>query len=136
MSGGDISDRRRAGRASVLLTATISEFWGDSKVVVRNLSVSGALVEGEALPDRGSRLLFGSRGVSAEGSIVWTGNGRSGVRFDSEVNYRDAFRRIPAPDRRSRPRPSRPTLKCKPLTEAERAIMRRWATSGHTALGE
>jgi len=118
------------------LTATIGGLGEPAKVIVRNLSAQGALVEGAGLGPDASGLIFGSNGISTSGAIVWARNGRSGVRFDEEVNYRDGFRSIPAPDRRSRPRSIRPGLKSKPLSHGERLLMERWATSGLTALGD
>jgi hypothetical protein len=117
------------------LTATIAGIGEPAKVIVRNLSAHGALIEGAALSEETSGLTFGSNGISTSGAIVWARGGRSGVRFDEEVNYRDGFRCISAPDRRSRPRPMRPGLKSKPLSQGERLLMERWATSGLTALG-
>jgi hypothetical protein len=54
-------------------------------VKIRNMSPSGALIEGAALPRVGEHVSLERGELSAAGTIVWRDGGRAGVRFDHPV---------------------------------------------------
>lgn len=54
-------------------------------IKIRNMSPSGALIEGVALPHVGEHLSLGRGELSAAGTIVWREGGRAGLRFDHFV---------------------------------------------------
>jgi hypothetical protein len=54
-------------------------------IKIRNMSPSGALIEGAALPHVGEHLSLGRGNLSAAGTIVWRDGGRAGLRFDHLV---------------------------------------------------
>ena len=58
-------------------------------VRIRNMSSTGALVEGAAMPDGGSsvRLIRGSLMIPAE--VAWSAGGRCGLRFDGTVSIKE-----------------------------------------------
>ena len=58
-------------------------------VRIRNMSSSGALIEGAAMPDGGSaiRLIRGPLMIPA--TVVWSAEGRCGLRFSSLVSVRE-----------------------------------------------
>jgi hypothetical protein len=58
-------------------------------VRIRNMSSTGAFVEGAAVPEKGSsvRLMRGALAVPAE--AVWSSQGRCGLRFSSLVSVRE-----------------------------------------------
>jgi hypothetical protein len=58
-------------------------------VRIRNMSSTGALVEGAAMPDGGSsvRLIRGSLMIPAE--VVWSAAGRCGLRFGGVVSVKE-----------------------------------------------
>lgn len=62
---------------------------GSTPVKLRNVSPRGALVEGALVPPLGSRvrLCRGSLSVTAE--IIWSTDGRAGLRFESTVCVED-----------------------------------------------
>jgi len=58
-------------------------------VRIRNMSSTGALIEGAAMPDGGSsvRLIRGSLMIPAE--VVWSAAGRCGLRFAGAVSVKE-----------------------------------------------
>jgi hypothetical protein len=54
-------------------------------IKIRNMSPSGALIEGAALPHVGEHLSLGRGDLSAAGTVVWRDGGRAGLRFDHLV---------------------------------------------------
>lgn len=86
--GAEQLDRDQRGakhRARVMLAATVqaSGLWAD--VRVRNISETGALLEGETLPELGSRLRLQRGECQAEGEVIWARAGRCGIRFDEPI---------------------------------------------------
>lgn len=82
-------DPRVEPRTNMFLGAVIREAGLSLPVKVRNMSVSGALVEGSALPGEGAsvQLVRGSLAVSA--TVAWSSEGRCGLRFSSLACVRD-----------------------------------------------
>jgi len=72
-------------RSRVMLAATIVTRGFSIDVRIRNLSRSGALIEGDVVPEAGTtvEVLRGSHEVRAE--VVWSKPGRCGVKFDQPV---------------------------------------------------
>lgn len=70
-------------------------------VRIRNMSGTGALVEGAAIPDAGSsvRLIRGSLMIPA--NVVWSNGGRCGLKFASVVSVKEW---LPAPSNREQNR--------------------------------
>lgn len=82
-------EARVATRTNICLLAVLKAGDSQQPVKVRNLSTSGALVDGGALPPAGAdvNLLRGSLGIS--GKVVWSENGRCGVMFAERVRVKD-----------------------------------------------
>jgi len=55
-------------------------------VKVRNLSSTGALIEGAGLPATGTKVTLRRGESTASGIIVWCSNGKAGLRMDSQVD--------------------------------------------------
>ena len=89
-----LAEQRGGVRSNVFLAATVN--WGTQRLAVRirNMSPSGALIDGDALPEVGAkvRLLRGS--LSAVGSVAWAANGQAGLNFDSKLNVRSWTERV------------------------------------------
>ena len=79
----------RAPRRNLFLTATLAVGGVGRAVRVRNLSASGALVEGAKLPATGVAAILQRGGISAECVIVWQVGGRGGLRFASPIVLSD-----------------------------------------------
>lgn len=80
-----VSDARNAHRANVFLTGVLSIAGSSFPVRIRNLSATGALVDGKDLPATGDavRLQRGPYSVVAE--AMWRKPGTCGLRFSSTV---------------------------------------------------
>ena len=130
---------RRFRRSNVLLKATLELPGVSLPIVLRNLSQEGALIQGEDLPDEGTRVLFHRQGLSVPSSVVWSHGGYAGLEFDYPLFPREMLRHIPDPASKPPPLPpkKRPGLGAKPLTPTERMLIERWATEGLSSkLGE
>lgn len=76
---------RRAERVHLFLVATLYCGASGNPVRVRNLSATGALVEGTSLPAAGTVVILRRGALEAPGSVVWSGSGKAGVAFTGLV---------------------------------------------------
>ena len=73
---------RASPRTNLLLAAT-AEIGGRSVPVrIRNLSETGALLEGAGLPDAGMKLVLARGDLHVSAVVAWAAGGRRGVKFD------------------------------------------------------
>nr|WP_256731371.1 PilZ domain-containing protein [Sphingomonas sp. dw_22] len=72
----------RLPRKNLLLGATIEAGALRASVRLRNISGSGAMLEGPALPDPGIKLILRRSDIQMGATVVWRVQGRCGVRFD------------------------------------------------------
>ena len=131
-----VAQNRRHRRSNVMLKATLETPGASLAVMLRNLSQDGALVQGEELPEQGSRVLFHRDGLSVPSRVAWSHCGHAGLAFDFPLYPKELLRHIP--ERQYRPAAQikrRPGLACKPLTAGERTLIESWATEGNK-LGE
>jgi hypothetical protein len=122
------SQNRQSRRSPVLLTATIEVGGAPVSVTLRNLSATGALVEGKRLPLVGSNTVFERKELRVPAKIVWVHGRFAGVAFAHELEREEVLRSVPAPKRRAELDFRRPGLACQPLTDAEREMLERWTT--------
>lgn len=71
----------------VMATIYADRDW--APVRVRNLSPTGALIEGPVLPHHGTQVRLTRGSLSVRGAIVWHKDGRAGLRFDSTISVAD-----------------------------------------------
>ncbi len=83
------SESRLSARTNLFVMAVIFAGLGSEPVKVRNLSSSGALVEGTSLPQPGTQVRLCRADLNVEGEIVWCKDGRAGLRFNSAVAVAD-----------------------------------------------
>ena len=83
------ADPRENARTNMFLGAVIREADQSIPVKVRNMSVSGALVEGAVVPEECAevQLVRGSLALCA--TVAWSSSGRCGLRFSSLACVRD-----------------------------------------------
>jgi hypothetical protein len=75
------AEHRRATRTNLFLAATL-----DSKPVrIRNVSETGALIEGDGLPGTGAHATLARGELAVTGEIVWASGSRRGLHFDGPV---------------------------------------------------
>ena len=75
----------RAPRTNLLLAATIEAGQLQAPVRIRNLSESGALLEGSAFPDIDEKLTLRRMDLQIGATVVWRTAARCGVKFDGHV---------------------------------------------------
>lgn len=131
--------RRRFHRSRVLLKATLELPGASLPILLRNLCQEGALVEGEGLPDTGTRVLLHRQGLSVPSRVAWSHCSRAGIEFDLPIYPGELLRHIPSSDERNAPPPM--NKRClgsvaEPLSEGERMVTEGWATEATNALGE
>jgi hypothetical protein len=88
----------RAPRKNLLLSATIEAGPLKAPVRIRNLSETGAMLDGAALPDVGTSFTLRRLEIEIGATIVWASSGRCGVAFDGKVSVDDwvaGVRQIP-----------------------------------------
>jgi hypothetical protein len=82
-------NNRLAARANLLLAASIEAGALSAPVRIRNLSETGAAIEGDDLPSAGSNLVLRRLDLTVAGVVIWTSGGRCGVRFDAATEVAD-----------------------------------------------
>jgi hypothetical protein len=87
--------RERAPRKNLLLAATIEAGALKAPVRIRNLSESGAMLDGAALPDVGTTFMLRRLEIEIGGTVVWREGGRCGVAFDGKVSVDDWSAGVP-----------------------------------------
>ena len=80
---------RRDPRKNLFLTATLVAGGVSRAVRVRNLSASGALVEGATLPPAGGTAILQRGSLHAECALVWRAEGRGGLKFADPIDLAD-----------------------------------------------
>ena len=83
------AQRRRSARANVMLSASILVAGLPAKVRIRNISETGALLEGPVVPSKGAALILRRLEMQVAGTVVWSDRGRCGIRFDGTIAPRD-----------------------------------------------
>ena len=128
MDQSSVTQNRRSGRSPVLLSATIDVFGGDVRVVLRNLSSEGALIEGADLPPEGATTTFCRNDLSVRGRIAWVEGRFAGLAFERPLDREELLRHVPKPKQRVEQQFRRPGLACRPLSEADRKMVQMWGT--------
>ncbi len=65
--------------------ATVYSDSGSTPIKVRNLSSTGARIEGAVLPMTGAQIRLRRGSLEVAGEIVWCRDGEAGVQFESNV---------------------------------------------------
>ena len=78
-------NRRVAPRTFLMLAATARCAGGILSVRIRNVSHTGALIEGEELPLAGEPILLSRGETEIDGVIAWAAGNRRGVHFSQPV---------------------------------------------------
>ncbi|NUQ18153.1 MAG: PilZ domain-containing protein [Sphingomonas sp.] len=110
----------------MLFAATIQIGGQLVPVKLRNLSQEGALVEADRLPSEGDTTYFERNDLRLKAQVVWVQGRYAGVAFDERLKPEQVLRHVPKPKARSQVRFMRPCLACRPLTDYERRMVKRW----------
>lgn len=79
----------RAPRTNLLLAANIEAGPLRAPVRIRNMSESGAMIEGAAFPEIGASLILRRLEVEIGATVIWRAAGRCGIRFDGQAVVAD-----------------------------------------------
>ncbi len=79
----------RPARTNMFVMATLYADGLASPVKIRNLSPTGALVEGNRIPQAQSRVTLRRGELAIEGQIVWRELGRAGLQFFAPISVED-----------------------------------------------
>jgi hypothetical protein len=80
------ADHRSEGRANVFLAAVLQDRGSSTAVRIRNLSGSGALVDGPSLPPVGARVRLVRGHLQAAGEVAWSSPSQAGISFERLIN--------------------------------------------------
>lgn len=89
MSEQDMGDVREGVRDSMLLLVMISDVQGDElgKAIIRNISCTGMLVEGDLVLKEGQIVRFQMRNIGElSGEVMRIEGGRIGIHFHREID--------------------------------------------------
>ena len=128
-------DDRRAARTNVLLAASLeTERSPPQSVRIANLSASGALIFGEALPVQDTRIVLVCGIRKIPGHVAWAGEHHAGIAFDNEIDPSEILpKRIQSPlmiirdERETDFR--RPGFRGDQLSAEERQMLEEWKRS-------
>jgi hypothetical protein len=76
----------RSPRRKTVFGGMLETVGGRAKVAVRNVSCTGAMVEGEQTLPPGRDLILDAAGLELFCSVVWSDDGRCGLRFDEPLS--------------------------------------------------
>ena len=82
-------ENRRAPRSNLFLAATIEAGGSRADVRIRNLSETGAMLEGPAFPPVGSELILRRQEIETVAEVVWVDASRCGVHFRQRTAVSD-----------------------------------------------
>jgi hypothetical protein len=120
MDESSMAQNRRQRRSNVLMAAAIELSGMSLPVKLRNLSASGALVEGEHLPIEGSEIVFKRQELSVAARVAWAAGNRAGLSFAEPLSPEAVLRHVPTPRPRVTADYRRPGLLPRPLSAEER----------------
>lgn len=89
MNQGPAVEARANPRSNMFLAALLRADDFSAPVKVRNMSANGALVEGAAVPGRGTQVQLIRGSLIVPATVAWSAAGRCGLRFGSLACVRD-----------------------------------------------
>ncbi len=117
--------RRETQRARVQLGATLVGTTREYAVTLRNISCTGAMVEGATLPPKGWTVALKRDGMDELGDVVWARGHFCGVHFFDPVPYEKVLELAALPPE-ARPEKA-PSLYVAPTDRDERLSAEEWA---------
>jgi hypothetical protein len=84
-------------RFSVLLVARLITTWGERIVKLRNISATGAMIEGDRLPPTGTDILLRRGSLELFATIVWIEDKQAGLEFDEPLTRSELWMQVNAP---------------------------------------
>lgn len=82
----EAKNANRSPRRRVVLEGTIETLSNKFPVSVKNLSCTGALIEGAAVPDAARDVILKAGPLDCFATVVWSDGRRCGVMFDEPIS--------------------------------------------------
>lgn len=79
----------------MFVAATLYSPAGSCPINIRNMSLTGALIEGAVLPEQAMAVTLRRGSLEAEAKIVWKANRKAGIAFTGAVQVADWMSRTP-----------------------------------------
>lgn len=108
---------RRHARVRVLLSAKLVTTTDETSVTIRDLSLSGAMVQGRFLPRVGSDIILTRGSFEIFAAVVWCRGDTCGVEFDSPLSALEEL--LDAGTAQADPIESQHTIRHEPLQASE-----------------
>jgi hypothetical protein len=91
------ADARRSPRFRVLLVARLITTCGERIVKLRNISATGAMIEGDRLPPEGTDILLRRGSLELFATLVWVEGKQAGLEFDVPLTQAELWMQVNAP---------------------------------------
>lgn len=127
MDDSFLNQDRRTTRSRVLLHAEVDVAGSVLPVRLRDISVGGALIEGEHLPAVGSCVILRRNELQVNGSIVWSNGRHAGLAFRAPIEPEEVLRTIRPPQPKPTPNFRRPGLREHQLSPQEEMLVKMMA---------
>ena len=123
---------RKDRRSLVLLAAKLRTPQGMLDVRLRNLSISGALLEAETPPAKATEVVFERGETVVPARVAWSSGNRFGIQFDTPIEESEVLVHVSRP--KPGAQPSAPAVFKRPglrttLTAEERALGESWGNA-------
>lgn len=82
---------QRSPRRKVVLKAMLQSMTGTQQVAVRNLSTTGAMIEGTTVPPVGREVILKAGKLDCFCRVVWVEGNRCGLHFDEPIPMADVL---------------------------------------------
>jgi hypothetical protein len=133
MTNPNDSSRRSSSRSKVLLAATLRLPDRTQAVRLRDLSASGALVEGAGDLAVDGPVTFCRNDLTVPGVVAWSNGKHAGISFSRPLSLDVVLRHIPPPVEKKVVEHKRPGLRQRGLSAQEQLWMDDLVASGRTA---
>lgn len=101
-------EQRRSPRYRVLLIARLVTTAYERIVKLRDLSATGAMIEGPRIPPLGTDILLQRGSLEVFGTIVWSKDMQAGIEFDEPLTETMLWMQVNAPQQIRESDPSAP----------------------------
>lgn len=82
---------QRSPRRKVVVTGMLEAVTGTQKVSVKNLSCTGAMIEGTTVPPKGREVILKAGKLDCFCRVVWSEGSRCGLEFDEPIPMADVL---------------------------------------------
>ncbi len=88
---------RRAARHPLIWTGVLHHDYQSTPVRVRNISATGAMIEGDRIPPAGTDILLRRGALELFATIVWNRDKQAGLEFEAPLTEAELWMQVSAP---------------------------------------